>query len=100
MAARSVYHRNASTSKVRDKTMTYEEAVQQIPLGRYRHYKGNEYEVLAIAHHSESLEPMVVYKALYGEGEVWVRPASMWNEVITRGGHTFRRFEMAEEVQQ
>ena len=62
--------------------MTYEQAVALIPKGRYRHYKGNEYEVLEIAHHSETLEPMVVYRALYGNGEVWVRPAKMWNEPV------------------
>ena len=62
-------------------------------LGKYRHFKGNEYEVLAIANHSETLEKMVVYKALYGEMEIWVRPLSMWNEEITRDGKTFKRFE-------
>ena len=60
--------------------MTYEEALAAIPAGRYRHFKGSEYEVLAIARHSETLEPMVVYRALYGEGAVWVRPAEMWNQ--------------------
>lgn len=62
--------------------MTYKEALTSIPKGRYRHYKGNEYEVLEIAKHSETLEPMVVYRALYGAGEVWVRPAEMWNEKV------------------
>ena len=52
--------------------MTYEDAVTAIPKGRYRHYKGKEYEVLEIAHHSETLEPMVVYRALYGSCDVWV----------------------------
>ena len=61
--------------------------------GVYRHFKGNEYEVLAIANHSETLEKMVVYKALYGEREIWVRPLSMWDEEITRDGKTFKRFE-------
>ena len=60
--------------------------------GRYRHFKGNEYEVLGVAAHSETQEPMVVYRALYGEGSLWVRPASMWNETVTRDGKTFRRF--------
>lgn len=60
--------------------------------GRYRHFKGNEYEVLYIASHSETLEPMVVYRALYGQRGVWVRPASMWNEIVERDGKTFRRF--------
>ena len=66
--------------------MTYEEAVAAIPKGRYRHYKGGEYEVLEIAHHSETLEPMVVYRALYGSRDVWVRPAVMWNEPVDDGG--------------
>jgi hypothetical protein len=67
--------------------------VSEIKLGRYRHFKGNEYEVIAVAKHSEDLSPMVVYKALYGEGDVWVRPADMWDEEITRDGKTFKRFE-------
>ena len=62
-------------------------------LGKYRHFKGNEYEVLAVANHSETLEKMVVYKALYGDMEIWVRPLSMWEEEITRDGKTFKRFE-------
>lgn len=66
--------------------------MEEIKIGRYRHFKGNEYEVLYIAKHSETLEPMVVYRALYGDGGVWVRPASMWNETVTRDGKTFRRF--------
>ena len=57
--------------------MTYEEAIKTIPKGKYRHYKGNEYEVLEIAKHSETLEPMVVYRALYGDHGTWVRPAEM-----------------------
>ena len=60
--------------------------------GRYRHFKGNCYEVLYTATHSETLEPYVVYRALYGERGVWVRPASMWNETVTRDGKTYRRF--------
>ena len=73
--------------------MTYEEAVKEIQPGRYRHYKGNEYEVISIARHSETTEPMVVYRALYGDRGTWVRPADMWNETIERDGKTFRRFE-------
>lgn len=61
--------------------------------GKYRHFKGNEYELLYIARHSETLEPMVVYRALYGERGVWVRPASMWTETVERDGKTFTRFE-------
>ena len=63
-----------------------------IPLGKYRHFKGNEYEVLYLARHSETLEEMVVYRALYGERGIWVRPAKMWNETVERDGKTFKRF--------
>ena len=66
--------------------------MEEIKLGRYRHFKGNEYRVIGIAKHSESLEEMVIYQALYGEGGVWVRPASMWNETVERDGKTFKRF--------
>ena len=64
----------------------------EIRIGRYRHFKGNEYEVLYIAKHSETLEDMVVYRALYGDNGVWVRPASMWNEIVERDGTSFPRF--------
>ena len=77
--------------------LTYEEAQRTIIPGRYRHFKGNEYEVLTIARHSETTEPMVVYKALYGEGGVWVRPADMWNETVTREGVTCKRFTKIED---
>ena len=66
--------------------------MSEIKLGRYRHFKGNEYEVLYLAKHSETLEPMLVYRALYGEHGVWVRPASMWNETVERDGKTYQRF--------
>ena len=65
--------------------------------GRYRHFKGNEYRVLYLARHSETLEPMVVYQALYGEGGVWVRPASMWNETVERDGKVIKRFTYIED---
>ena len=67
-------------------------AAQTLRPGRYRHFKGKEYELLFVATHSETLEPMVVYRALYGERGVWVRPAAMWSEMIERGGQTVRRF--------
>ena len=60
--------------------------------GRYRHYKGNEYTVLGVARHSETLEEMVVYRALYGEGGLWVRPAAMWTETVERDGVSYQRF--------
>lgn len=65
--------------------------------GKYRHYKGGMYEVIAIAHHSETLEDMVVYRALYGAGEIWVRPASMWSEDVSVGEKTVKRFELVSE---
>jgi hypothetical protein len=65
--------------------------------GRYRHFKGNEYRVLHIAKHSETLEEMVVYQALYGEHGIWVRPAPMWNETVEHDGKTVRRFEYCGE---
>ena len=71
--------------------MTYEEAVKSILPGRYRHFKGNEYEVIGIARHSEDESPMVVYRALYGEGGLWCRPASMWNEIVERDEATVSR---------
>jgi hypothetical protein len=60
--------------------------------GRYRHYKGNEYEVLGIAKHSETLEELVVYRALYGEFGLWVRPRSMFLEHVEVDGRLVRRF--------
>ena len=68
-----------------------------IKLGKYRHFKGNEYEVVAIAKHSETLEEMVVYRDLKNEGKFWVRPASMWNETVERDGKVFKRFEFIKE---
>ncbi len=65
----------------------------EIKIGKYRHFKGNEYEVIGIAKHSETLAEMVVYRALYGDGEIWVRPAEMWDETVERDGKVFKRFE-------
>ncbi len=69
---------------------------EDIRPGKYRHFKGGEYRVICVARHSETLEPMVVYQALYGEGGFWVRPAAMWNELVVRDGKTFRRFTRLE----
>ena len=60
--------------------------------GRYRHFKGGEYEVIGVARHSETMEELVVYRALYGERGLWVRPAAMWLEVVERDGKRFPRF--------
>ena len=64
----------------------------EIKVGKYRHFKGNEYEVIGLARHSETMEELVVYRALYGERGLWVRPASMWNETVERDGKAFTRF--------
>jgi hypothetical protein len=60
--------------------------------GRYRHYKGDEYEVLDMARHSENLEAMVVYRALYGQRGLWVRPAAMFVETVQVNGISVPRF--------
>ena len=65
--------------------------------GKYRHFKGGEYELLGVARHSETLEEMVVYRALYGSGGLWVRPAAMWQEKVSREGYTGPRFIRIEE---
>ena len=61
--------------------------------GRYRHYKGNEYEVIGIARHSESEEEMVIYRKLYGDHSLWVRPLSMFQENVLLDGQQMPRFE-------
>lgn len=65
--------------------------------GIYKHFKGNLYIVLAIAKHSETLEEMVIYKALYGEYGIWVRPLSMFEEDVIRDGVKYKRFELIEK---
>ncbi len=70
----------------------------EIKPGKYRHFKGNDYEVIGIAHHSETMEELVVYRALYGEHGLWVRPASMWEEVVDRDGYHGTRFQFIEEA--
>ena len=64
----------------------------EIRIGKYKHFKGNEYRVIGIASHSETMEPMVVYQALYGEQGLWVRPANMWNEQVDREDYKGPRF--------
>ncbi|HQA97052.1 MAG TPA: DUF1653 domain-containing protein [Clostridia bacterium] len=65
--------------------------------GIYRHFRGRRYEVLGLARHSETLEDMVVYRALYGEGELWVRPLAMFEETVEVDGRRVARFERIEE---
>ena len=69
----------------------------QIKRGIWEHYKGNRYRVLGMATHSETLETMVVYRALYGEGEIWVRPASMWYETVSLPSGECPRFRLIRE---
>lgn len=63
-----------------------------IEKGVYKHFKGNMYEVVDVAKHSETLEEMVVYRALYGDGGLWVRPLAMWNEEVLYNGEKVKRF--------
>lgn len=69
----------------------------EIKPGRYRHFKGNEYEVIGTARHSETMEELVVYRACYGERGLWVRPAAMWSEVVERDGWRGARFTKVED---
>jgi hypothetical protein len=66
--------------------------------GKYIHFKGNEYEVVNVAAHSETLEEMVVYRALNNDGKLWVRPAAMWNEIIEHNGKSMKRFTHVDEI--
>lgn len=88
-------------SQIRDVKIlpTYEEAVKAIPTGRYRHFEGEDYEVIAIARHSETEEALVVYRALCGDGEVWCRPACMWYETVERDGKTYKRFYRLDRIE-
>ena len=67
--------------------------MEDIKIGKYRHFKGGEYEVVDTAKHSEMQEKMVVYRALYGDNELWVRPKGMFLDTVERDGKTFKRFE-------
>jgi len=69
----------------------------ELPLGRYRHYKGGEYQVMGIARHSETNELLVVYRPLYGEGALWVRPLSMFIESVNHDGSQIPRFQYVDD---
>lgn len=71
--------------------------MSELKPGLYRHFKGRMYRLLHVAKHSETLEEMVVYQALYGEQGIWVRPASMWSEHVERDGYSGPRFSPIEE---
>ena len=77
--------------------LSFENAVASIPLGKWRHFKGGEYEVIGVAKDSETLAPVVVYRALYGDGEIWVRDAEMWLETVVRDGVSMHRFTFLEK---
>jgi len=64
-----------------------------VKIGKYEHYKGNKYEVLGVAKHSETLEQFIVYKALYGEGELWIRPLKMFLQEVDFNGKKVLRFK-------
>lgn len=66
--------------------------------GIYRHFKGNEYLLIDVAKHSETEEPMVIYRALYGDCSLWVRPASMWTEQVEHNGYKGPRFKFVKEA--
>ncbi len=66
--------------------------MKELKLGKYRHFKGNEYEVICLAKDSENLNDLVVYKALYGDGQVWVRPLKMFLEQVEVNGEKVDRF--------
>ena len=72
--------------------MTDLPALPAAPAGRYRHYKGNEYELVGVVRHSETLEPLVLYRPLYGEGALWVRPYAMFFESVSIDGVVQPRF--------
>lgn len=69
-----------------------------LKLGFYRHFKGNRYQVIDIAQHSETLEQHVVYRALYGDKGLWIRPLDMFEETIERDGKTFKRFQYEDDI--
>ena len=71
--------------------------MSQLKPGVYRHFKGNLYRLITVARHSETLEEMVVYQALYGEGGFWVRPAAMWDEIVEKENYTGPRFTWVRE---
>jgi hypothetical protein len=90
---------NRPTSEERKHRVTHDDddlpPLIETPPGRYRHYKGGEYEVLGTVRHSETLEPMTLYRALYGAGGLWVRPAAMFGETVEIDGVRCPRFAPA-----
>lgn len=72
--------------------------VTPISLGRYRHYKGNEYDVIGVARHSETLEELVVYRAMHGDHGMWVRPRSMFVDMVEANGRQVPRFVYVDTI--
>jgi len=72
----------------------FSEAATKLALGTYKHYKGNRYEVIGIGRHSETHQEMVIYRALYGANDFWVRPLSSFLEMVEWEGHTVPRFKL------
>ncbi|WP_086932947.1 DUF1653 domain-containing protein [Agarilytica rhodophyticola] len=70
----------------------------EIVPGKYRHYKGNDYQVYEVARHSETQEPLVVYRALYGNFDLWVRPLAMFSESVDVNGEEILRFSLIEKA--
>lgn len=85
--------KSAATVEEAEPAVEEELTPEEITPGRYRHFKGNEYEVIDFANDSETGEKMVIYRALYGTHELWVRPYDMFREIIERDGKRMRRFE-------
>ena len=71
--------------------------MEELKLGLYRHFKGNDYQVLGLARNSETLDYMVIYKALYGDFETWVRPIDMFSEKVMFEGEEILRFKFIHE---
>ncbi len=88
--------RQKRVKKGKDRSAVFLRSMEEIQIGKYKHFKGNEYEVLYLARDSETMEEVVVYRALYGEGGVWVRPAKMWNEIVEKEGKQYKRFTFIE----
>jgi hypothetical protein len=79
---------------MREGSIQRRQSVIPVQPGRYRHYKGNEYTVLGVARHSETLEEFVVYRQEYGDHALWVRPAAMFAETVVIDGKTVPRFRL------
>jgi hypothetical protein len=71
--------------------------MKQVKLGRYRHYKGKDYQIIDLATHSETLEKLVVYRPLYGDQALWVRPVTMFLEQVLVDGQSLPRFRFVDE---